>query len=100
MFASRINAVYVDGKILEVCEKCGDLKIKGLPDVSEVHAPYFDENLRDNEHRKGTLITSRFQKAEVLKRLGLREYRESTVKYYSDPNKRRNYCRDNFGANG
>ena len=61
---------------------------------------YFDEHLRDKEHPKGRWIYSRQQKADVLKKLGLREKRESKIKFYKDPERRRKYCTDMWGGKG
>ena len=89
--ADRTRTRFVDGKFIDVCNMCADLSgIRLYDDVSQVHTPYYDEHLK-------TEITSRAQKADVMKRLNVREKSESTIPYIKDPEKRRKYCLDKFG---
>lgn len=81
----------------EVCDRCGSLPVEGIPDVSDVHEPYFDEHLANAQHPDGQWIYSRKQKAEVLKSMGLREKRESTIPFIKDVEARRKYFRSKFG---
>ena len=78
----------------DTCDRCGAIRLDAAPDVSDVHEPYFDENLCTKERPQGTWIHSRGQKAQMLKALGLREKRESNIKYYADPEKRKKYFRE------
>ena len=81
----------------DVCDKCGDVRNISLsPDVSDVKEPYFDPNLCDKEHKHGQWISSRGHKAEILKKLGLREKRESNIPYIKDLDKRRKWFKNNF----
>ena len=81
----------------ERCDKCSDIRVDAMPDVSDVHEPYFDEHLADLKDPQGQMVYSRKDKSEKLKALGLREKRESKIKYYSDPKQRQTYFIDNFG---
>lgn len=94
--AIRIQVRYTKHGRVETCEKCGNLSLEGLPDVSDVHEPYFDEHLADAKHPDGRWIHSRRQKAEVLKEMGLREKRESAIPYIKDEGARRRYFRNHF----
>jgi len=55
-----------------VCSYCGDVGIAGIPDVY-FDKPYFDEHLADEKHPEGRFITSKGEKARIMKKLGLRE---------------------------
>ena len=81
----------------ESCDRCSKFSVAAMPDCSDVHEPYFDEHLADKQHPQGQWIYSRGHKASVLKQLGLREKRESTVKYIEDVKSRQKYFRDTFG---
>ena len=82
----------------ESCDVCGNQRVVAMPDVSDVHEPYFDEHLADSKHPDGQWITSRYQKAAILRSLNLREKRESTIKYIKDPVERQRYFKDSFGG--
>jgi len=60
----------------ETCDRCGDCSGGGVPDVY-FRSPEWVEHLADENDPKtwdkGTFVTSKRQKAEVMKRLNLRE---------------------------
>lgn len=102
-FAIAIRRMYVTVESgekvpIEKCDKCGALKVEAMPDVSDVHEPYFDEHLANKVHPNGQWVNSRRDKANKLKELGLREKRESTIKYIKDVKARQRYFRDQFGG--
>lgn len=95
------------GKGFEICDKCGSLPTTSLPDVFFEGTGYFDENLADKQHPKGQYIHSRRQKAEIIRKLGLREAGSDInpdtgkqLPYIPNPQKRRKFLIDNFGNEG
>lgn len=78
----------------ELCDRCGGVRHNAIPDVTDVHEPYFDEHLIDKTHPEGQWIHSRGQKAELLKVRGWREKRESKIPYIQDPIKREKYFKE------
>lgn len=93
-----------DGTRQESCDCCGRVIVSALPDVSCPTGGYFDENLADKDHPKGQFIRSKEHKAGVLRQLGLEEAGSNrnpttgkVTPYIADPEKRKRYCRENFG---
>ena len=74
----------------EICDKCGCGPVAGLPDVSAVPMPYYDEHLKCE-------VQDRHHKARLLKEKGWYEKRESKHPYISDPIARQKYFKDNIG---
>ena len=95
--AVAVHIVYdKDGKH-EFCDACGKVSSVYVPDVAVPAGGYFDENL-------GSFITSRRQKAALMKEKGLVEAGNRVnrtlgkpMPYIADIEKRKKFLRDNFG---
>lgn len=63
------------GNPWECCDKCSNIGSVNIPDVF-FKGPYIDPHLIDTskpEQKNGVLIESRRQKAEIMRKLGVRE---------------------------
>jgi hypothetical protein len=75
-FAYRIRTKFFDNKIISCCDSCGNLDQVHVADVY-FKEPYYDENIVDDKisstWTKGTFVTSRSHKAELMKKYYLYE---------------------------
>ena len=59
-----------------ICNRCGDIRGINIPDVF-FPGPYIDPHLVDtskpNQVKNGVFISSRREKAEIMRKLGVRE---------------------------
>lgn len=79
----------------EECDRCSSVTFSGNPDVY-FRESYLDPNLLDPDSKnpqdwKGTHIHSRQQKADLMKKLGVREAGDRVRGARSDPKPRRIY---------
>lgn len=73
--AVEIRVVYDNNERLESCDQCGGFTRSWNPDVYFIR-PYFDSNIADASDPKtmhGQMIYSKRHKAELLKKLKMRE---------------------------
>lgn len=70
--AYHVKTSYEDGQVHDLCDKCGVGSTFYAPDVY-FKQPYWDENLGSQDDPGPKFISSRAQKAYLLKKNNLRE---------------------------
>jgi len=70
--AYRVQARMIENKIIDICDRCGDVGSAHVPDVYWPGHAYKSENITD-ANGNPILLTSRRHKAEVMREQGLSE---------------------------